>query len=141
MIEPMTTFSSPSPSLRAHSAHATGPPPTARGVHDPVHHNVGRRIHPAKASSFLDEVLGDYDPSTSTSTTPKPAQGVVDEGNCWRQIRDADLIIRLARPVYWNIGPHTSYNVGWAKELWFDRIFQLGPASRSSTSAPARARG
>jgi hypothetical protein len=94
-----------------------------------VHHNVGDEFIREGIRSFLDEVLGDYDAfyvhKHDTETLRKP---LLDEGELLAdKFRDADLIIQAGAPVYWNIGPHTSYNVGWAKELWFDRIFQLGP--------------
>ena len=95
-----------------------------------VHHNVGDEFIREGIRSFLDEVLGDYDPfyvhKHDIDTLRKP---LLDEGELLGdKFRDADLIIQAGAPVYWNIGPHTSYNVGWAKDLWFDRIFQLGPA-------------
>jgi hypothetical protein len=95
-----------------------------------VHHNVGDEFIREGIRSFLDEVLVDYDPfyvhKHDTETLRKP---LLDEGEILEdKFRDADLIIQAGAPVYWNIGPHTSYNVGWAKDLWFDRIFQLGPA-------------
>jgi len=94
-----------------------------------VHHNVGDEFIREGIRSFLDEVVGDYDPfyvhKHDCNTLFKP---LLDEGEVLNdKFREADLIIQAGAPVYWNIGPHTSYNVGWAKDLWFDRIFQLGP--------------
>lgn len=94
-----------------------------------VHHNVGDEFIREGIRSFLDEVLGDYDPfyvhKHEIETLHKP---LLDEGELLAdKFRDADVIVQAGAPVYWNIGPHTSYNVGWAKDLWFDRIFQLGP--------------
>ena len=95
-----------------------------------VHHNVGDEFIREGIRSFLDEVLGDYDPfyvhKHDIDTLHKP---LLDEGEKLAdKFRDSDIIVQAGAPVYWNIGPHTSYNVGWAKDLWFDRIFKLGPA-------------
>ncbi|HET6246415.1 MAG TPA: polysaccharide pyruvyl transferase family protein [Tepidisphaeraceae bacterium] len=94
-----------------------------------VHHNVGDEFIREGIRSFLDEVLGDYDPfyvhKHDIDTLHKP---LLDEGEKLAdKFREADIIIQAGAPVYWNLGPHTSYNVGWAKDLWFDRIFKLGP--------------
>ncbi|HZL35816.1 MAG TPA: polysaccharide pyruvyl transferase family protein [Tepidisphaeraceae bacterium] len=94
-----------------------------------VHLNVGDEFIREGIRSFLDEVIGEYDPfyvhkhDIDTLHTP-----LLDEGELLQdKFRDADLIVQAGAPVYWNFGPHQSYNVGWAKDLWFDRIFQLGP--------------
>ena len=94
-----------------------------------VHLNVGDEFIREGIRSFLDEAIGDYDPfyvhKHELDTLYRP---LLDEGEILAdKFRDADIIIQAGAPVYWAHGPHRSYNVGWAQELWFERIFKLGP--------------
>jgi Polysaccharide pyruvyl transferase len=94
-----------------------------------VHHNVGDEFIREGIRSFLDEVLGDYDPfyvhkhDLATLKTP-----LLDEGELLGdKFRDADIIVQAGAPVYWVINEHRCYSVEWAQDLWYERIFKLGP--------------
>lgn len=42
------------------------------------------------------------------------------------KIFNANIIIQAGTPVYWKIKESTCYNVEWAEEIWFKRIFKIG---------------
>lgn len=91
--------------------------------------NVGDEFIREGICSFLDEIFDDWSPyyinkHDLTSLYSK----VYDEpASIGDKMANADIVIQAGAPVYWKIGESASYNVDWAEELWFKRIFKLGP--------------
>ena len=78
-----------------------------------VNHNVGDEFIREGIRSFLDEVLGDYDPyyvhKHDLATLHKP---LLDETELLAdKFRDADLIIQAGSPVYWAFDQYRCYTV------------------------------
>ena len=90
--------------------------------------NVGDEFIREGICSFLDEVIENWIPyyvnKVDLSSLSEPREDEIKRLN--DKFRDADVIIQAGAPVYWNLKSSTSYNVGWAKELWQNRIFHLG---------------
>ncbi|MBS4068884.1 MAG: polysaccharide pyruvyl transferase family protein [Sulfurimonas sp.] len=91
--------------------------------------NVGDEFIREGICSFVDQIFPKWQPfyvnkhDTSTLYTKLAGEQAV----LTDKFRDSDIIIQAGAPVYWKIGESTSYNVAWAKSLWFERIFRLGP--------------
>jgi hypothetical protein len=91
--------------------------------------NVGDEFIREGIRSFLDEAIGAYEPyyvdKHDLGTLRRP---VLDEGELLAdKFRDADVVIQSGAPVYWQLGRHCCYNESWSDELWYQRIFKLGP--------------
>ena len=91
--------------------------------------NVGDEFIREGISSFLDEIYTDWNPyyvnKVELETIYKKIKD--EKSEIGDKLVNADVIIQAGAPVYWNFGNSTSYNVEWADELWFKRIFRLGP--------------
>lgn len=91
--------------------------------------NVGDEFIREGICSFLDEIFPNWTPyyiNKHDRTTLY--RHIYDEpASIGDKIVNADIVIQAGAPVYWKLGNSTSYNVEWADELWFKRIFRLGP--------------
>lgn len=91
--------------------------------------NVGDEFIREGICSFFDELFDAWTPYyVNKHDLATLYRTVYDEpGRLGDKIRDADIVVQAGAPVYWKIGSSTSYNVEWADELWFKRVFRLGP--------------
>lgn len=92
--------------------------------------NVGDEFIREGICSFFDEIYGDWLPYyvnkvglDTIYTKIKDEKEVIGD-----KLVNADIVVQAGAPVYWKIGESTCYNVEWADELWFKRIFKLGPS-------------
>lgn len=92
-------------------------------------HNIGDDFIREGICSFLDEIFSEWTPFYVNKIDPASLyeQREDEIGVLSDKFREADLVIQAGAPVYWRIGSSTSYSAEWAEELWYKRIFQLGP--------------
>lgn len=92
--------------------------------------NIGDEFIREGISTFFDQIFKEWSPYYINKHDLTTLYRKIYDEEDYSQDKafEADIIVQAGAPVYWKLGNATSYNVEWADELWFNRIFRLGPA-------------